>query len=106
MKRTGTGYDDGEAGQRIETNRAVMGHIGAAGQIGAIYGEGVLREDMKAEVEKLRAARASGDFTALAKYIGATYDSSGDNLKLISRKDGTNVVIWGWTTGFNSRISG
>ena len=83
------GYDDGNVGQRIETNRAVMGHIGAAGQIGAIYGEGVLREDMKAEVALQRYAQITGDSTALDQYINTAYDSSGDYWKLM--KDGTLV---------------
>ena len=85
------GIDDGEAGQREETDRAVLGHIGAAYALGQAYGMGVIGEALGKEVATYLAALSTGNMEDLARLL-ASYDASGDYWRLIRRDDGTYGV--------------
>ncbi len=82
------GIDDGEAGQREETDRAVLGHIGAAYALGQNYGMGAIGEALGKEVATYLAALSTGNMGGLARLL-ASYDASGDYWKLL--KDGTLI---------------
>jgi len=82
------GVDDGEAGQQLETDRAVKGHIGAAKALGQAYGMGSLRSAMAGEVIAAMIADETGNTSLLDKVL-AGYESSADYWKLMN--DGTLV---------------
>jgi len=74
------GIDDGIAGQRIETNQAVLGHIGFAANMAGTYGVGSIGKDMSLEVVAYMKA-LQGDTKALSEVL-SSYDASGDYWKL------------------------
>ncbi|WP_132782302.1 hypothetical protein [Treponema sp. J25] len=80
------GIDDGEVGQREETDRAVLGHIGAAYALGQAYGIGAIGEALGKEVATYLTALSTGNMDDLARLL-ASYDASGDYWRL--RKDGS-----------------
>ncbi|TCW62224.1 hypothetical protein [Treponema sp. J25] len=81
------GIDDGEVGQREETDRAVLGHIGAAYALRQAYGMGAIGEALGKEVATYLAALSTGNMEDLARLL-ASYDASGDywRLKLVNDK--------------------
>jgi hypothetical protein len=79
------GVDDGEAGQKQETQEAVVGHIHAALALSQIYGMGSIGEAMSYEVNAYLDAIKNGNEEALANIMGG-YDASGDYWRLT--KDG------------------
>jgi hypothetical protein len=87
------GVDDGEAGQKQETQEAVVGHIHAALALSQIYGMGSIGEAMSQEVNAYLDAIKNRNEEALAHVIGG-YDASGDYWRLRSRKDGSHVLEW------------
>ena len=80
------GIDDGMAGQRLETNQAVLGHIGFAANMAGTYGVGSIGKDMALEVVAYMKA-LQGDTKALSEVL-SSYDSSADYWKVIKGKDG------------------
>ncbi|AEJ19217.1 M23 family metallopeptidase [Gracilinema caldarium] len=76
------GIDDGVEGQRIETQQAVLGHIGAAFALAQTYGMGSIGEAMTGEVNTYLEALKSNNYDALGKLL-AGYDSSGDYWRLV-----------------------
>jgi len=74
------GVDDGTLGQRLETNRAVLGHIGFANRMAQTYGIAAIGSVMSAEVEAYHKA-LNGDATELALKL-SSYDSSADYWRL------------------------
>jgi len=86
------GVDDGTLGQRLETNRAVLGHIGFANRMAQTYGIAAIGEQMAYEVLSYYKAQ-SGQLDELAEVL-SDYDSSADYWRLISRKDGTHRLEW------------
>jgi murein DD-endopeptidase MepM/ murein hydrolase activator NlpD len=77
------GKDDGEAGQRLETDRAVEGHIDTALALIAGYGYGSVGVGFMTEALVYDNARKSGDTAAMRKVLDQ-YDSSADYWKLLS----------------------
>ncbi|AEJ19227.1 hypothetical protein [Gracilinema caldarium] len=71
------GIDDGVEGQRIETQQAVLGHIGAAFALAQTYGMGSIGEAMTGEVNTYLEALKSNNYEALGKLL-AGYDASKD----------------------------
>lgn len=84
------GVDDGAEGQAYETLSALLGHIQAAGALGATYGLGALNGAQLDEVRALQAAYR-GDSSAIAGILGS-YDSSGDYWKLLKDDDGNSFL--------------
>jgi len=80
------GIDDGEVGQREETDRAVLGHIGAAYALGQTYGIGAIGEALGKEVATYLAALSTGNMDDLARLL-ASYDASGDYWRLMANGD-------------------
>ncbi|AHC14397.1 M23 family metallopeptidase [Salinispira pacifica] len=76
------GIDDGERGQQIETSEAVFGHTVAAGMAAGIYGDSSISQAMLDEVELLREAQRTKDFSKFSAHVAANYDSSKDYWKL------------------------
>ncbi len=74
------GLDDGALGQALETERALLGHIGAAAELGAAYGLGALGGELAGELLALSLA-GGGDYGALSRVL-ARYDCSDDYWKL------------------------
>jgi hypothetical protein len=81
------GIDDGALGQQLETNRAVLGHIGFADRMAQTYGIAAIGEQMAYEVLTYYKAQ-SGQLDELAEVL-SDYDSSADYWLL--KKDGTLV---------------
>jgi hypothetical protein len=88
------GIDDGEAGQMLETTRAIMGHIDTAMGLMQSYGQGVIGETLAGEAKDFYKAilayqRDTNDIEALTALVGilTAYDSSKDFWLL--KKDGT-----------------
>jgi hypothetical protein len=79
------GVNDGEAGQRKETDQAVLGHINTALALGQIYGMNSLSSLQANEVNTYVAAIKSGQYGELAKILNS-YESSADYWRLT--KDG------------------
>ncbi|AEJ19220.1 hypothetical protein [Gracilinema caldarium] len=82
------GIDDGVEGQRVETQQAVLGHIGAALALSQVYRLGSIGTEMAEEVNTYLEALKSNNYEALGKLL-AGYDSSGDYWRLT--KDGKLV---------------
>ncbi len=80
------GVDDGEAGQRLETQMAVLGHIGFADRMAQTYGIAAIGEQMAYEVLSYYKAQ-SGQLDELAEVL-SDYDSSADYWRVIKGKDG------------------
>jgi len=80
------GVDDGTLGQRLETNRAVLGHIGFADRLAQTYGIAAIGEQMAYEVLSYYKAQ-SGEKADLAAIL-SSYDASGDYWRVIKGKDG------------------
>jgi hypothetical protein len=80
------GVDDGTLGQRLETNRAVLGHIGFANRMAQTYGIAAIGEQMAYEVLSYYKAQ-SGEKADLAAIL-SSYDASGDYWRVIKGKDG------------------
>jgi hypothetical protein len=85
------GIDDGVAGQRVETNQAVMGHIGFAAGMAGTYGVGSIGMDMALEVVAYM-KYLEGDTGAMAEVL-SSYDSSKDYWKVTKDKDGNILKI-------------
>jgi len=85
------GVNDGEAGQRKETDQAVLGHINTALALGQIYGMNSLSSLQANEVNTYVAAIKSGQYGELAKILNS-YESSADYWRVL--KDG-NIVFDG-----------
>jgi hypothetical protein len=81
------GLDDGEEGQLRETWQTVLQHSLVAQSVGAIYGDDSLTGDMQQEVELLKDAIKSGDFSAFGEHALSSYDSTKDYWRLMN--DGT-----------------
>jgi len=79
------GIDDGALGQQLETNRAVLGHIGFADRMAQTYGIAA-GEQMAYEVLTYYKAQ-SGQLDELAEVL-SDYDSSADYWRVIKGKDG------------------
>jgi murein DD-endopeptidase MepM/ murein hydrolase activator NlpD len=75
------GIDNGVEGQRLETDRAVVGHIAMAERIMGSYGAGILGEEMFMEVMLYRYAQETGN-GQLTRAMLDRYDSSADLWKL------------------------
>jgi len=103
------GVNDGEAGQRKETDQAVLGHINTALALGQIYGMNSLSSLQANEVNTYVAAIKSGQYGELAKILNS-YESSADYWRLtkdgellfdqratltIENQDGTTTEV-GW----------
>ena len=91
------GVDNGSVDQRIETDRAVLGHIGVAAALAASYGRDSLSAAQLNEVDALRRAGA-GNGGSLGSALGAVldgYDASEDFWKL--KKDGS-IAFDGFAT--------
>ncbi len=76
------GVDDGEAGQKQETQEAVVGHIHAALALSQVYGMGSIGEAMSHEVNAYLDAIKNGNYEALANVMGG-YDARGDYWRLV-----------------------
>jgi hypothetical protein len=88
------GIDDGAEGQKIETGKAALGHMGVAAQLGAIYGYDTLSGDVAAEAKAYQAAIKSGDWSVVAGMVG-NYDSDKDYWRFADKKlidDGDTAV--------------
>jgi hypothetical protein len=81
------GLDNGVAGQTAETRRAVIGHSAVASMVLGTYGAGMLGGQTLAEAEAFQIAAAGGDFSMLAGYADAAYDSSADYWKVLENGD-------------------
>jgi murein DD-endopeptidase MepM/ murein hydrolase activator NlpD len=77
------GKDDGEEGQRTETDRAVVGHVDAALALIAGYGAGSVGFEFMIEAKVFDYARKKGDTETISK-IQERYDSSADFWKLLN----------------------
>jgi hypothetical protein len=86
------GKDDGEEGQRTETDRAVEGHVDAALALIAGYGAGSVGGEFGAEAKKFNEAYWNKDMEAISEIVDQ-YDSSADYLLRVQRDDGTYGVI-------------
>ncbi|MDR1467951.1 MAG: M23 family metallopeptidase [Spirochaetaceae bacterium] len=75
------GKDDGEEGQRLETDRAVEGHISTANALMAGYGAGSVGTGFMLEAMEYNMAKASGNTEGMRKVLDR-YDSSADYWKL------------------------
>jgi hypothetical protein len=82
------GIDNGEEGQRLETNRAVEGHVDTALALMAGYGNASVGFEFMAEAKIFDLARTNND-TATMRKILDRYDSSADYWKVIVKNDGT-----------------
>ncbi len=82
------GIDDGAEGQRLETARAVLGHLSAARSVAALYGRSFLDPAMRGELNRFEQARMPQELHALVQAIGSDYDSSADYWKLVMNADG------------------
>jgi hypothetical protein len=82
------GIDDGKEVQQIETQQAVLGHIGASFALAQTYGMGSIGTEMAGEVNTYLEALKSNNYDALGKLL-AGYDASGDYWRL--KKDGSLV---------------
>ena len=87
------GIDDGEVGQREETDRAVLGHIGAAYALGQTYGIGAIGEALDKEVATYLAALSTGNMDDLVRLL-SSYDASGDYWKIIKDAEGKISYTW------------
>jgi hypothetical protein len=76
------GKDDGEEGQRAETDRAVEGHVDAALALMAGYGAGSVGGAFMVEAKVYDNARKKNDTETISK-IQERYDSSADYWKLM-----------------------
>jgi hypothetical protein len=90
------GVDDGEAGQKQETQEAVVGHIHAALALSQVYGMGSIGEAMSHEVNAYLDAIKNGNYEALANVMGG-YDASGDYWRL--KTDGS--IVWDGSKDLN-----
>jgi hypothetical protein len=86
------GKDDGAEGQRLETDRAVVGHINTALELIAGYGEGSVGAEFEAEAREFDDARRNKDMAAMIAVLDQ-YDSSADYWRRVVREDGTYGVI-------------
>jgi hypothetical protein len=86
------GVDDGEAGQRKETDHAVLGHINTALALGQIYGMNSLSSLQANEVNTYVAAIKSGQYGELAKILNS-YESSADYWRVLKDKDGNVTKV-------------
>ena len=89
------GMDDGKAGQRTETNDAVLGHINIAARLGMTYGMDSLSDNDRTEIDALQKA-IKGDTSAIMGILGG-YDASADYWRLTNTGkllyDGKATVI-------------
>jgi len=86
------GVNDGEAGQRKETDQAVLGHINTALALGQIYGMNSLSSLQANEVNTYVAAIKSGQYGELAKILNS-YDARGDYWRVLKDKDGNVTKV-------------
>jgi hypothetical protein len=91
------GKDDGEEGQRAETDRAVVGHISTALALIAGYGAGSVGGEFGAEAKKFGEAYWNKDMEAISEILDQ-YDSSADYLLLKTDRsfqdDGSADLHW------------
>ena len=76
------GIDNGEIGQKTETNNSVIGHILTAIALENTYGKGVVSDSMSKEAEEFRNAVSTNDASTIAEIVGR-YDSSADYWRLL-----------------------